>query len=375
MSYTAPTHGVPGWTLAAAVTVGLSLCGSPAFAGERLLSDVPQSVRDTIKRELGAALVSDIDRETEDGEVVYEVELQRPDGGKVELKIANDGTLLKKEVEDAMADLPKAGSASPRLTTPEGVRLLENKSYDDSDEARREVLELYGDLRLTDVCDGMDLIGLQDVGLMHNDIRALWRDAKNFTHRFVGFAVTIRYVPSDVRVGQNSFPDLDGFKRFKSEQYRRASDNAWKKAAKPGDVVVMDTGGVFEGGNIGSNNSLGWVKAGIVGVVSNGGARDTDEIVKVKRPPVYCRNGYSTRGVRPGRMLTESVNFPINCGGVLVYPGDVVVADGDGVIVVPREYALTVGRLAREINEGDERGRAKHYEDLGVPLDDTVKSP
>ena len=255
---------------------------------------------------------------------------------------------------------------------PEGVRLLENKTFDDGDEGRREILDLYKDLRVTDVCDGMDLVGLQDVGLMDNDIRPLWRDPDKFTHRFVGFAITVRYVPSDRRVGENSFPDLEGFKQFKGEQYGRAPD-PWAAVARPGDVVVMDTGGVFEGGNIGSNNSLGWAERGVVGVVTNGGARDTDEIVKVRRPPVYLRQGLSTRGVRPGRMLTESYNFPINCAGVLVYPGDVVVADGDGVIVVPRQRALEVGRLAREINLGDEQSRAKKYETLGIPLDETVK--
>ncbi len=259
-------------------------------------------------------------------------------------------------------------------TTPQGIRLLQNKSFDDSEKARREILALYKDLRVTDVCDGMDLIGLQDIGLMDNEIRPLWRDEENFTHRFVGFAVTVRYVPSDVRVGQNSFPDVEGFKQFKEEQYRRASDNPWKETVKPGDVVVMDVGGVFECGNIGSNNSLGWVEKGVVGVVTNGGARDTDEIVKVKKPPVYLRKGHSTRGVRPGRLLTESVNFPINCGGVLVYPGDVVAADGDGVIVVPREHALTVGRLAREINLGDEQSRRERYQRLQIPLDETVKN-
>ncbi len=256
--------------------------------------------------------------------------------------------------------------------TPEGVRILKNKGFDDSDAARREILGLYKDLRVTDVCDGMDLIGLQDVGLMDNAIRPLWRDQKKFTHRFVGFAITVRYVPSDVRVGQGSFANLEGFKRFKGQQYGRARD-PWTDVARPGDVAVMDTGGVVEGGNIGSNNSLGWAEKGVVGVVTNGGARDTDEIVKVKRPPVYCRNAHSTRGVRPGRMLTESYNFPINCGGVLVYPGDVVVADGDGVIVVPREHALEVGRLAREINQGDEESRARRYKKLGIPPDETVE--
>jgi regulator of RNase E activity RraA len=256
--------------------------------------------------------------------------------------------------------------------TTEGVRLLENKSFDDSEEARQKILTLYKDLRVTDVCDGMDLIGLQDIGLMDNSIRPLWRDEQDFTHRFVGFAVTVRYVPSDRRVGEDSFDDVGGFKRFKSEQYGRAPD-PWKETVKLGDVVVMDTNGVFEGGNIGSNNSLGWVRKGIVGVVTNGGARDTDEIVKVKKPPVYLRHGYSTRGVRPGRMITESYNFPINCGGVLVYPGDVIVADGDGVIVVPREHALTVGQHAREIHDGDEGGRRQHYKALEMPLDKTVE--
>jgi hypothetical protein len=57
-----------------------------------------------------------------------------------------------------------------KLTTPKGVRLLNNKSFDDSEQARKEILELYKDLRLTDVLDGMDLIGLQDIGLMYKDI-------------------------------------------------------------------------------------------------------------------------------------------------------------------------------------------------------------
>jgi 4-hydroxy-4-methyl-2-oxoglutarate aldolase len=260
---------------------------------------------------------------------------------------------------------------SAKLSTPQGVHILQNKSFDDSDAARKEILDLYRDLRLTDVCDGMDLIGLQDMGLMNNRIRPLWRDVEKFTHRFVGFAITVRHVPTDVRVGQNSFPTLDGFQKFKSEQYGRAPD-AWLKVARPGDVAVIDAGGVEECGFIGSNNSLGSAEKGIIGVVTNAGARDTDEIIKTKKIPVYCENAYSTRGVRPGRLIAESYNFPINCGGVLVFPGDVIVADGDGVVVVPREHALTVGRLAREINVGDEKSRGQRYQKLGVPLDETV---
>lgn len=260
----------------------------------------------------------------------------------------------------------------PKLTTPTGVRLLNNKSFDDSEQARKEILDLYKDLRLTDVLDGMDLIGLQDIGLMKKEIRPLWRDVEKFSHRIVGFAITVRHVPTDVRVGQNSFADLEGFKKFKSEQYGRAPD-AWLSTAKTGDVVVIDAGGIDECGFIGSNNSLGWAEKGVVGVVTNGGARDTDEIVKVKKISVYCRNGYSSRGVRPGRLIAESYNFPISCAGVLVFPGDLIVADGDGVIVVPRQNALTVGKLAREINLGDEKSRADRFKRLGMKLDETVK--
>ena len=258
-----------------------------------------------------------------------------------------------------------------KFTTPKGVRLLKNKSFDDSKQARKEILELYKNLRVTDVLDGMDLIGLQDIGLMDKNIRPLWRDVEKFSHRVIGFAITVRHVPTDVRVGQNSFPDLEGFKKFKSQQYKRAPD-AWLQTAKPGDIVVIDAGGIPECGFIGSNNSLGWAEKGVVGVVTNGGARDTDEIVKVKKISVYCKNGYSSRGVRPGRLIAESYNFPINCAGVLVYPGDLIVADGDGVLVVPREHALKVGKIAREINIGDEKSRAKRFERLGIQPDETV---
>ena len=262
-------------------------------------------------------------------------------------------------------------SNAPKLTIPKGVRLLKNKSFDDSKQARKEILELYKNLRVTDVLDGMDLIGLQDIGLMDKNIRPLWRDVEKFSHRVIGFAITVRHVPTDVRVGQNSFPDLEGFKKFKSQQYKRAPDT-WLETAKPGDIVVIDAGGIPECGFIGSNNSLGWAEKGVVGVVTNGGARDTDEIVKVKKISVYCKNGYSSRGVRPGRLIAESYNFPINCAGVLVYPGDLVVADGDGVLVVPREHALKVGKLAREINIGDEKSRGKRFERLGIQPDETV---
>jgi regulator of RNase E activity RraA len=60
-------------------------------------------------------------------------------------------------------------------------------------------------------------------------------------------------------------------------------------------------------------------------------------------------------------------------GGVLIRPGDVIVADGDGVIVVPREQAIPVAKAAHEILSIDKAQRKKLYEELGIPLDFTVE--
>ena len=112
-----------------------------------------------------------------------------------------------------------------------------------------------------------------------------------------------------------------------------------------------------------------WKTRGAVGVVTSGGARDTDEIIKEKIPLYFRGPG---RGIRPGRNQVESVNRPVTVGGVLVRPGDVVVADGDGVIVVPREQAEAVARAARTVLESDKSERRKLYEKLGLPPDSTV---
>jgi 4-hydroxy-4-methyl-2-oxoglutarate aldolase len=81
----------------------------------------------------------------------------------------------------------------------------------------------------------------------------------------------------------------------------------------------------------------------MVGLVTSGGLADSDEIA-FHKVPVYFRR--LARGIRPGRNELESVNRPVTIGGVLVRPGDVVVADGDGVVVVPRERAEDVARAA-----------------------------
>jgi regulator of RNase E activity RraA len=291
---------------------------------------------------------------------------------KTPIRLGFASALLAVSVPAFGAGAPPIVPSAAGITTPEPRRILQNKSFDDSDAARQRILELYRDLRVTDVCDGLDAIGLQDIGVMDQSIRPLWRDTEKFSHRIVGFAVTVRYVPASVRVGQNSFPGYEEYQKFKSAQYQQSSEKAWVELGKRGNaVVVFDASEVGYVGFIGSNNSLNWAKNGFVGAVTNGNARDTDEIVKTGRIPVYSRK--LGGGVRPGRIWLDSVNIPVNCGGVLVFPGDVVVADGDGVIVVPREHAVRVGEIARSIYSGDQSGRLQHYKSLGIPLDQTVQ--
>ena len=105
-------------------------------------------------------------------------------------------------------------------------------------------------------------------------------------------------------------------------------------------------------------------------MVTNAGCRDSDEIIK-ERIPVYCK--YTSQGIRPRRLETESINKPIKCGGVTVHPGDIIVADGDGVIVVPWNKAKIVAEEARRVANADKAVRRKLYEALGRPLDWTVK--
>ncbi|MCI0540310.1 MAG: hypothetical protein L0Z50_34335 [Verrucomicrobiales bacterium] len=139
---------------------------------------------------------------------------------------------------------------------------------------------------------------------------------------------------------------------------------------RPGSALVIEDAAEADVGSIGSNNIMNWKLKGCVGVVTSATARDTDEIITEKVPLYFRRPG---RGIRPGRNEIESVNRPVVIGGALVKPGDVIVADGDGVIVVPRDTAETVAKYARNILEDDKAARRKLYQQLGLPEDPSVK--
>jgi regulator of RNase E activity RraA len=233
-----------------------------------------------------------------------------------------------------------------------------------------ELMELYSGLRVADVSDGMDMAGLRDVGLMDPEIEALWKDIDNFSHRFCGIAVTARYIPTNRKVPNKLSPDE--FRDWEGHWYGEISPEPFTAFLKKGSVIVIDNQGDGDTGSTGSANILGWKERGAVGLVSAGGVRDTDEIIK-QRNPVYMDLSKRGRGIRPGRNEIESVQKPVVVGSVLVNPGDVIVADGDGVIVVPREQALFVAEMAHIIMEKDKAARKNLFEKLGLDKDFTVE--
>ena len=246
-----------------------------------------------------------------------------------------------------------------------GMNFIETQTF--SQEDNIQLLELYKNLRVADVSDGMDMAGLPNTGLVDPSIQACWKDPESLAHQFRGIAVTVRYVPTQKT--DRPAPDED-FSQWEGHFYSTYSHEAFAEIIKPGTAIIIDDVEEKDIGSIGSNNILGWFKRGAVGVVTDAGARDTDE-VNIEKVPLYLRK--KARGIRPGRNEIESVNRPVVIGGVLVCPGDVVVADGDGVIVVPRKVAKEVALYASQILEKDKAGRRNLYESLGRPLDKTVE--
>jgi 4-hydroxy-4-methyl-2-oxoglutarate aldolase len=231
-----------------------------------------------------------------------------------------------------------------------------------------ELLRLFSGLRVADVSDGMDKAGLPGIGLVDASILPLWIDLKNFSHRFAGIAVTARYVPTQKpHAGQRTPEEFD---KWEGEFYDRYSSEPYADLIRGGTALVIDDVEEADIGSIGSYNILEWKRRGCVGVVTDATARDTDEIAGDKVPLYLRRRG---RGIRPGRNEIESVNRPVAIGGVLVMPGDVVVADGDGVIVVPRAQARLVAAFARQVLENDKAGRRDLYRQMRLPSDASIK--
>jgi len=123
--------------------------------------------------------------------------------------------------------------------------------------------------------------------------------------------------------------------------------------ARPGDVLVVDAKGFLEAGPWGDVLTAAAMKAGIAGLVIHGAVRDASAIVQTGFP-VFCR-GLSIKGTgkhQPGRL-----NVPVCIGDALIRPGDVIVGDRDGLVVVARDEvdAVIAKAEAREAKEAEQR--------------------
>lgn len=128
--------------------------------------------------------------------------------------------------------------------------------------------------------------------------------------------------------------------------------------AQPGDVLVVDAKGFLEAGPWGDVLTAQAMKLGLAGMVIHGAVRDSTAIVEAGFP-VFCR-GLSIKGTgkhQPGR-----IQVPVTVGDVVIHPGDIVVGDRDGVVIVSAERAQQVLDLAlsREQKEAEMKEAIAH---------------
>jgi 4-hydroxy-4-methyl-2-oxoglutarate aldolase len=266
----------------------------------------------------------------------------------------------------ALAGAQTATPAPAQEKVPFSHHALSVTEY--SQQENEAIVAKFRGLRVTDVVDALDEIGLQDVTIMDQEIKPLWRDEEKFTHRIYGVAVTVRLAPGQERAPV--FEKREDFKKWQSEWLRKFPRPKQAQFLKPDTILVMDAPRARDVGQCGSENAYNWMLNGMRGIVAEGGCRDTDELI-LERIPVYERA--ATRGTYMGRMVTESWNAPVTVGGVLVMPNDVIVADGNGVVVVPRAKAELVAERAHLIQENDKAVRRKHYDRAKRPQDFTTK--
>jgi regulator of RNase E activity RraA len=158
--------------------------------------------------------------------------------------------------------------------------------------------------------------------------------------KLVGRAVTMRYLP--VR------PDLmEAVQTLAKEgdwdyQFNvRAGEDL-----KPGDVVVVELGGMVDRATfLGDVTGIGMKMAGALGVIVDGGIRDLSEFIPMKDFPIYYRGAHASA---MADQVGVQWNGPIRLGGITVLPGDIIVADEEGVQVVPPHLVAEVIAAAED---------------------------
>jgi len=181
-------------------------------------------------------------------------------------------------------------------------------------------------LSSTNVSDALDALGLKGATCGIRPMIAKW-------NKIVGPAVTMRMTaagqtPQKTHLGMNAIA-----------------------AAKPGDVIVIDNGGRMDTSCWGGILANGAKAKGIVGTVIDGCCRDLDDCIEADYT-VYAR-GTVVQTAR-GRVIEESTNQMIQFGGVQVRPGDIVVGDSSGIVIVPVEHMEAVLKKAEELWQKEE---------------------
>lgn len=162
------------------------------------------------------------------------------------------------------------------------------------------------------------------------------------TASFAGEAFTLRFIPSR----EDKDWDL-------GDLAVRGEDNMqWEaiESVGEGEVLMIDSRQDPRAASAGDMLLTRLHRRGAVGAVTDGAFRDGREIARIGIP-AYCRENTAT--TRPAFLRAVDMQVPIGCAGVAVYPGDVVVADGNGVVVVPRHIAddLAIDAAAQEDRE------------------------
>ena len=151
----------------------------------------------------------------------------------------------------------------------------------------------------------------------------------------VGEAFTLRYMPA-----REDLNKLDVF-RDRSHPQRKAVEEC-----PPGAVMVMDSRKDARAASAGAILVTRLMQRGVAGVITDGGFRDSAEIAKLGFP------AFHQRPTAPTNLTLHQaieINCPIGCGDAPVFPGDVILGDGDGVIVIPAHLADEIANEAVEM--------------------------
>jgi regulator of RNase E activity RraA len=151
----------------------------------------------------------------------------------------------------------------------------------------------------------------------------------------VGEAFTLRYIPAR--------EDLNPISVFQDREHpqRKAVETC-----PPGAVFVIDSRKDARAASAGSILVTRLMKRGVAGIVTDGGFRDSPEIALLGIPAYHCRPSAPTN-LTVHQAL--DINVPIGCGDAPVWPGDVIVGDGEGVVVVPAHLADEIADEATEM--------------------------